>query len=347
MKLKLVSLIIVSLFFSSFYQLDQAKPTILEELMDVKEMTLNLPLDSIIALKNSAQTFSAQLIYKTKEKVKRKWNIELKTRGKYRKRVCAVPPLSIRFAKKDLKSEGFKKKRKIKLVTPCLSNWESDEYILKEYLAYKLYELISDKHLRTQIVRINYKNTINNKSMKRYGILIEDEEEMADRLDANLCEDCFNYDKNKFDQQAIRNIDLFQFMIGNTDYSLHMLRNMKLLIATDSSTAFAVPYDFDFCGLVNAPYALPNPNYNLKNCRERRFLGNSKEDDPLKLAKAIFKGRKRDILTYVAEFSQLSRESRIDILDYLNSFFECIEKGELLNYTPEYIRLRALEEDKG
>lgn len=347
MKLKLVSLIIVSLFFYSFYQLDQAKPTILEELMDVKEMTLNLPLDSIIALKNSGELFAAQLSYKTKTKVKRHWNIRLKTRGKYRKRVCAIPPLSIRFSKDELKAEGFRKHKKIKLVTPCLSNWESNEYILKEYLAYKLYELISDKHLRTQIVRIKYKNTINNKSMKRYGILIEDEDEMADRFDAKLCEDCFNYNESKIDQQIIRKINLFQFMIGNTDYSLKLLRNIKLLIPNDGSAAFLVPYDFDFCGLVNAPYAIPDPNYNLKNCRERRFLGSSEEDDYSNLVKSIFKEREKDILVYVDQFSKLSKATRADILAYLESFYECIEKEELLNYTPENIRLKELEKKKG
>jgi hypothetical protein len=346
MKPKLFTLIISSLLFSSFYLSDSEKPTILEELLEVKEITLDLPLDSILAFKNKDESYTAQLTYKTKDKVKRNWNIELKTRGKYRKRVCSVPPLSIRFSKEDLKAAGFKKKRKVKLVTPCLSNWESDEYVLREYLAYKLYELVSDKHLRTQIVKIKYKNTMKNRTMKRYGILIEDEDEMADRFDANLCEDCFNYDQSKIDGQSLRKHDLFQFMIGNTDYSLKMVRNMKLLIPKDSSAAFVIPYDFDFCGLVNAPYSVPNSNYKLNHCRERRFLGDSEKDDQLKLATAIFKGRKKDILKYVSKFGKLSRESRIDILDYLDSFFECIEKGELLNYTPENMELNQLETDK-
>lgn len=345
MKPKLFTLIISSLLFSSFYLSDSEKPTILEELLEVKEITLDLPLDSILAFKNKDESFAAQLTYKTKDKVKRNWNIELKTRGKYRKRVCSVPPLSIKFAKDDLKAEGFGESRKIKLVTPCLSNWESDEYVLREFLAYKLYEMISDKHLRTQIVKIKYKNTMKNRTMKRYGILIEDEDEMADRFDADLCEDCFNYDQSKIDQQSLRNQDLFQFMIGNTDYSLRMVRNMKLLIPKDGSSAFVVPYDFDFCGLVNAPYAVPNSTYKLESCRERRFLGGNEQNDQLKLATAIFKGRKKDILKYVSKFGKLSRESRIDILDYLDSFFECIEKGETLNYTPENMQANSVEKD--
>ncbi|MCI5081510.1 MAG: hypothetical protein MRY78_07465 [Saprospiraceae bacterium] len=323
------------------------KSSIFELLSEVDEFDLELPLDTIIAQKNTDNRFPARLSYSISRKEEKSWNIELETRGKYRKRICAVPPLKLRFDKEDLEAAGLKKKKKkIKLVTPCLDSWVADEYVLREYLAYQLYTFISDRHLRTHLVKIKYINTQGGSSFKRYGILIEDEDEMADRLDADLCEDCYNFPKGQMHSQANHIVDLFEFMIGNTDYSLPMVRNMKLLQPQDSSEAFVVPYDFDFSGLVNAPYATPNLDYYMETCRDRRFLGCSEDDRELRIASSFLLHKRVKILQYVADFKPLSEESRQNLMDYLESFFTILKKEEVLHYTPAYIRAQEEAADK-
>ena len=107
------------LLFSAYSTAGNAQSSIFEELSMVDEISLELPLDSISKQRNTATHFQATLQYKLK-KEKKSWNIELKTRGKYRKRICSVPPLSMRFHKEDLQEKGYQKWRKVKMVTPYI-----------------------------------------------------------------------------------------------------------------------------------------------------------------------------------------------------------------------------------
>ena len=66
---------------------------------------------------------------------------------------------------------------------------------------------------------------------------------------------------------------VFQYMIGNTDWSVPFLHNIRIISFDPATVPFVVPYDFDHAGIVDAPYALPPEQLALKSTRERRFRG--------------------------------------------------------------------------
>ena len=65
---------------------------------------------------------------------------------------------------------------------------------------------------------------------------------------------------------------LFEYLIGNLDFSFNGLHNTELLATTDGRV-LPVAYDFDFSGAVNTSYAVPPPDYGVPNVRTRKFMG--------------------------------------------------------------------------
>lgn len=197
--------------------------------------------------------------------------VQVKTRGHFRrmKENCAYPPLMIEFPKAGAHlTTIFKEQKKLKLVMPC----RGDEYVIREWLAYKLYNLVSPYSFRARLVRVKMDDKTSKKtSAEFYGMLLEEEKQMAKRNNATAI------DKKLQPQQTqgkeFLNMSVFQYMIGNTDWSVQYQQNIKLIVLKTNVIPVAVPYDFDHSGIVNAPYAQPAEELLMNSIRERRYRG--------------------------------------------------------------------------
>ncbi|MDV7394045.1 hypothetical protein RZS08_21880, partial [Arthrospira platensis SPKY1] len=109
--------------------------------------------------------------------------------------------------------------------------------------------------------------------IRRYGILLEEIEELGQRFGLEECNNCYGVDPDQLDAVTENLMCVFQYMIGNTDWDINMVRNIKLLMPADSSRFIPVPYDFDFAGFVSPSYAVPNADYGLTSLKQRVFLG--------------------------------------------------------------------------
>lgn len=218
----------------------------------------------------------------------------------------------------------------LKLVVHCVDNEAGDEYVLREYLAYKLYQIISPKEsYRVQLLRVKYKDVKKKQqSFTHYGILLEDEDELAERLGSKVCEDCYNTPTEKFQPDNLNTNDLFEYMIGNTDWSTMLSRNVKLFQREQDGKFLVVPYDFDFSGFVSAAYSsVDTAAMKIKNVRERVFLGYAKEANELKSTLEQFQAKEKELKEAVRKFKYITPESRVYLLDYLDSFFNCVKGG--------------------
>jgi hypothetical protein len=194
-----------------------------------------------------------------------------KTRGHFRKSMgnCTYPPLMLDFSKSDsLSSSIFKEQDKLKLVMPC----QGDEYVIREWLVYKIYNLVTPKSFRTRLVKVELNDAKRKKTIiPFYGILLENEQQMAKRNGA-IC-----VKRKMKPEQAERNsfltMTVFEYLIGNTDWSVQYLQNIKLLASDSNAIATTVPYDFDHAGVVNTPYAKPAEELQMNSVRERRYRG--------------------------------------------------------------------------
>lgn len=324
-----------------------AQPTIFDRLAESRdemlEVTLQTDLAQLLASADEDVPYQpATFTYTNARGQEEAWELKIRVRGKFRRRVCDFPPIMLNFPKGDLREQGLGEHDKLKLVTHCDENrGEGNDNLLREYLAYQLYRELTPYSYRVRLVRITYVDTENNISnIRRYGFIIEDTDEMAAHAGGEECEECVNPPINAIDRDAETLHAMFQYFIGNTDYSVPMNRNLKMVRRHRDNMLVPVGYDFDFSGLVNAAYALPSNHIGQLMVRQRIFLGLPADDAALLRTIHLFQDKKNDLLNIIDDFRPLSRTSRDDMMNYLLVFYDQVDMLLGQGETNLYVRLR-------
>lgn len=277
---------------------------------------------------SSYQSF--QLSYTSSDSSRISIPIEIKTRGHFRKMSgnCTYPPLMLNFSKENTPTHSlFYQQDKIKLVTPC----RGDKYVVREYLAYKLYNLISPKSFRAKLVKVIYEDPEKGKkSEPLYGILLEEEGRMAKRNNSITVEGkMLKPEQTQADD--FLNMAVFQYLIGNTDWSVQYYQNIKLITTDSLSSPSTVPYDFDHAGIVEAPYANPAPELLLGSTRQRRYRGyclsNLSSLDP---TFATFNKLKAEIYDVFTKCPMLEPAYIKATVKFLDGFYETINNPKAI-----------------
>lgn len=289
---------------------------------EITRFTLTFDIDGLNEMKSSDEYFPATFSHNGEQ-----WDAKLKVRGRYRRRICDFPPLKLKLNKDMLEAAGLQRHNKFKLVTHCSDNFDNDDNVLREHLAYELYNLMTGEGYRTQLVEVTYRHSYTGETVKRYGILIEDTDEMAQANGGEECDDCFNVDADRYEAGTREQVALFQYMIGNSDFGIRTPRNTKHVQQQAGGAFKVVPYDFDFSGLVNAEYAIPNPNYGLQKITDRVFIWEYDEAPQLDTAIQQFMDKEADALSLVENFPNLTKRSKREITKYLGEFFESVRNG--------------------
>ncbi|HAD11549.1 MAG TPA: hypothetical protein DCF33_03825 [Saprospirales bacterium] len=292
---------------------------------DAAKMTLECDLTSIIEQKKTNQYFPATL--RTADG--KSYKIEVKPRGKFRRKIAAFPPIKIKFKKKELVAEGLDTLNEIKLVLPCYESEQGDELIVREYLAYRMFESLTVASLRARLIRITIRDTHVEKSKPpMYAILLEDEEELVSRLNGTLNEE-YGVPADSLNANQAALAVMFEYMIGNTDWEISMQRNVRLVKAPISGKSLVIPYDFDFSGLVGAPYATPSSETGLKSVKDRFLMSNGINAEHLRRALNTLKANRQTILGW-CKSKYLSYDASEEMKLYLRGFFEKMEgNGEM------------------
>lgn len=283
-------------------------------------LTLELDWTELINNKNTKTYFPGSLTTADGKMMK----VEVRSRGKFRRRVCDVPPLKLKFSKKELRARGLDTLNEIKLVVPCFNEPRGEELLLREYVAYRMYERLSPYSVRARLVKVTFRDK-HVEEVKRpvYCLLVEHEEQVAARLKGKIVEAYgLKADTLQTEQGAMTAI--FEYMIGNTDWGLADARNVYLFKSAADEKINLIPYDFDFAGLVNAPYAVPNANTGLKNVRERYLQAEGIPGTALRQAAEKIKDAQADLLG-MCTADYLSKNTSKELTRYLESFFQNIE----------------------
>lgn len=286
---------------------------------DVLDITISTNFERILADMRLEDYQPATLSYKNNGELLN-WDIKLKQRGKFRRRSCEMPPLKLNFSKKDLEQEGLKDFDKMKLVTYCMDDGAGRENILKEYLAYKLYNELTPYSFKVQLVRVTYVDTEKSmRKIKRFGFLIESTSELEARLGSTELE-AIGVSPDAMNEKQAALAAEFQYLIGNADWNTIMMHNVKLLQKTADAPVVLVPYDFDFAGLVNAPYAIPNRNVGQTSIQQRVYMGQHPEQRAA--MNDYFQAKKRALYDVIDNFQYLSWDVQEEMTTYLDSYFD-------------------------
>lgn len=253
--------------------------------------------------------------------------VQITTRGNMRKKTCDFPPVKIRFFNEKPLDDSLADINELKLVASCRSSEEDEQLVRRENLAYELYNLLTDESFRVKPAEVKFISTgRKNATLDGVAFFIESEQEMAARLGGRPLKPTVISPKI-MDSVAYTRMCLFQYMIGNTDWGSYTRHNIKVVGFPDR-WPIAVPYDFDYAGLVNADYAIPPPDLYLRNVRERCYLGLCHSTEFFQAEFDTFLSKKEKILALCEKYSGLSYSSRQDCLYYLREFFSILENPE-------------------
>ena len=261
--------------------------------------------------------------------------VELRSRGNFRLNNCYFAPIKIKIKKSNAKSTILEGHKKLKLVLPCLVQKDNDDNVIKEYMAYKLYEVISPYYFKTRLLNISF-TEIKGKKTKEHrikGFLIEDDKVVAKRLDAKI----LKRDIHPLEQEALISLKntFFQYMIGNTDFSAAKQHNEELFYI--NKAILPIPYDFDMSGLVNASYATvgntQKGTLKITSVTQRQYRGFKRDPVLVFKVRAEFIENRMKLLEVVSSlkpyFENASEYEKA--YDYITSFFQIIMNDSKFN----------------
>ncbi len=315
---------------TSITETNQAQ-SIFDLLSDGKEaldITIEFDMAPLMENRYNEKAQKATLSYKNTNKEIESFDIKVSLRGKYRRRVCEFPPLMIKFPKKDLRARGLNDHNDLKLVTHCIDDkLIGNDNVAKEFILYQLYNELTDNSYRVRLLKVTYKDINNNyQKIKRWAFLIEDTDEMAERLGGEECEKCLNIPTDSIDSRNENLTALFQFMIGNADWSSTMNRNLKFVNRGKNGKKLIVPYDFDFSGMVNASYAIPSSDYGLTSIKDRVFLGREVSHQIFEENIKLLLDKKRALYKIIGNFKMISPDAKTGMFDYIDTFYDIISE---------------------
>jgi hypothetical protein len=300
---------------------------------NIMEITLNLDLKSYLK-KDFKDPMDAELVIHTGENDSVNLKVKISSRGNYRSTECNYPPLELSFSKPVQAYPGFGKIKKMKLYTCCETGGIYNEYILREFLVYRFFNAITDSSYRVRLLAVNLADSQGKKkTLKQFGFFLEPKELLAERLESaeieNVKQPVKQISRESYDRLAI-----FNYMVSNYDWSVKEQHNVSVFMPLKNNASgsyIAVPHDFDGTGVVNAIYSMPVSKSSLKSIRERTFLGVCRSRELFYDDMSDFLSKKKEIYSMVKEFTELNQISKKDITDFLDQFYNQLEKKSSLD----------------
>ncbi len=296
------------------------------------EITLEFDIKRFKKEKSDSIYLPAKIYYKSSEAKQIIKEVRIKARGESRKRHCNLAPFWLNVKYASILHDSISESNKFKIVTDCRDGRIYEKYLFNEFLIYKIYNIITDNSFKVRLLRIKYIDSGKNQKVDMsWAFMIEPENMLASRINALPIKfDNLNY--NHTDSLAADIMCFFQYMIGNTDFTVNGRHNVKLFKYIDylKPDLITIPYDFDFAGLINADYAKPAEVLPIENVTIRYYLGMCRGDEQYLKVMNIFREKEDEIYELVESFEYLSKLDRNATINYLDEFYKELNKPNFI-----------------
>jgi hypothetical protein len=299
---------------------------------DTLQLTFSADWRRLVRDKKNQQPYPAVLHYLDASGQRKEIALTVERRGLTRQQACRFPPIKLRFERADVADTLFAGNRSIKMVTHCDTGRRWDQYYIQEMLAYSIYNLFTERSFRVRPVVVTYHDTQRDSTdAPQFAFLVEDDKLVA-RRNGLKTSAAVSISPDDLDAMESSRFALFQYLIGNVDWSAlsgpeadECCHNAKLITAAAGAPVFALPYDFDSSGLVNAHYAAPNENLPITSVTQRLYRGFCVHNHTLEAARAEFIAQRSAIESLFNQESRLRGSTRKRALSYLDEFYEVLD----------------------
>jgi hypothetical protein len=277
--------------------------------------------------------FPGQWTYSTASGETQRLDVSIRTRGLFRRENCQLPPLQLNFKKGQVKKTLFAGQNKLKAVSPCQDGAKSQQHVVLEYLAYRTFEILTDKSFGTRLIRLSYVDSDEKRApWTDLTFVIEDDDDMAKRLGLTR----LKVVSNRFDQMdhsTTALAELFQLLIANNDFSVlsaeegrECCHNSEILALRDNADVrIPVPYDFDLSGLVNAKYAAPPSHIPIRFVRTRYYRGLCQPPGVVEEAIQHMQSKRDEIFALFQNTKELEPKRKKKTLEFIEDFFAILD----------------------
>jgi hypothetical protein len=276
---------------------------------------------------NSTKRFPATLVA-TGDKEK-PVNVNLGTRGHFRLRQtsCSFVPLRVEFDRPGAAGTVFDGQKSLKLVTHCRENKAYEQYVMREYLVYRIFNLLTPRSFRARLAKATYVDSASGKLLTtRYGMFLEDDDDVARRMDGRIAE-LFNASFKELDAESQTLMFVFEYMIGSTDLSVVKLHNVRL-VQDRARVLYPVPYDFDLSGLVDTSYSLVDKRLGIASVRDRLYRGPCRTAAELEPVLEKMRATRQEVLALYDSLPDLDPAYQRDAKKYLEEFYSLIARPD-------------------
>jgi hypothetical protein len=300
---------------------------------EMLEVRIVAPLSTIVSQRPDEDELPATFEFTNSAGAAVRFDVKIRARGRFRKQenVCDFPPLRLNFVGSQTKDTLFHKQDKVKLVTHCQPTGRYDQVILREYIAYRILNVMTDASFRARLLRITYVDSEGKKKDDvRYGFIIEDKDRLAKRLGKSVL-DIPSTRVRSLNPEYTNLVSVYQYLVGNTDFS--MIQGMEgepcchnhVLLGNDGEAIWSIPYDFDQTGLVDAPHAGPNARFRLRNVRERLYRGRCVNNQLLDATLAQYKDKRDEIFQVINEVRASNKQSINSMTRFVEDFYRVLD----------------------
>jgi hypothetical protein len=257
-------------------------------------------------------------------------DVSIRARGHSRHDWCDFPPVLLNFKRSAVEDTLFANQNKLKLVVHCMTSAKYEQIVLKEYLVYRMLNIITDRSFNVRLLRVRYVDSEGRKNdIERYAFLLEHKNRLAERLSVEPLE-VERAKVSAIDGEHLNMASVFSFMVGNTDFSPLIgprgeCCHNYVLFTNETDPYLAVPYDFDQSGVVDAPYAIPNQQFGIRSVKQRVYRGRCANNEYLDASIQRFKERREQIFEVIDQLEGLQDSTRRRARDYIEDFYEIID----------------------
>ena len=304
----------------------RAKAEPLFESSDPIQLTIRAPVQSLVRNRNASAPVGAILVDPAGQSLP----ISLQLRGITRRtsEICDFPPLRVDFTAPPPATSVFAGQKKLKLVTHCGNSASSQQYVLLEYAAYRLYNLLTPRSFRVRLATIAYQGDDGRPIIQRAGFFIEELKDVAKRNGTRETHAGTQIAFSELSPPDAGRYAMFQHMIANHDWSMRAgpagdecCHNAKLIGPEGPGTVIPIPYDFDFSGFVGAPYSTPPEQLGIRDVRQRFYRGYCSENADAIAAARQMRDARPQMLATLAQIPGLDPKTQRRAADYLEGFF--------------------------
>ncbi|MDO9512296.1 MAG: hypothetical protein Q7J34_11100 [Bacteroidales bacterium] len=295
----------------------------------ILNVQLQFPMSEFLESRREAQEFRGKLVFQEKDSI-HEINVKVSRRGNFRSNAehCNFYPIRLKINAKQSKNTIFDGIKKLKLVTHCNSAIEdANDRVIKEFLLYKMYSSINPYSFKVRLLRIHYSDTQIQGSDKEFlAFAIMDDDDLAETFGGKILK-VHNIHPGFTADSSMTLINIFQFMAGNTDWSVKTLHNIELMTKSGSAP-IAIPYDFDFSGFVDSPDAIPAPHLPITKVRQRYYNGHCQQEYIIQWAINEFYKARPAIYKLMVDYPMQNIKTQKENIAYIDDFYKLLSDKE-------------------